>query len=78
MEKIHTSGVSAVSNEAMRGAQQLNMLSETLENKLSAMEALKLPNGSEKEAVRAEFLEKANGVYEQLVDVINNVNAVLA
>ena len=78
LEKIHTSGVSAVSNEAMRGAQQLNMLSETLENKLSAMEALKLPNGSEKEAVRAEFLEKANGVYEQLVDVINNVNAVLA
>ncbi len=78
LEKIHTSGVSAVSNEAMQGAQQLNMLSETLENKLSAMEALKLPNGSEKEAVRAEFLEKANGVYEQLVDVINNVNAVLA
>ena len=78
LEKVHSLAVQNVNNSALQGAEQLNVLSQTLVTRLSAMEALKVPADSDSEKTRVEFVQKGNDVYAQLAETIQNINALLA
>ena len=77
LAKIHDLGIQSVSNSAAQGAQQLNEYALTIESRLSAMKALKLPENSEQEAVREQFVADAESAYEKLADTIDKVNAAI-
>ena len=77
LEQIHSMGIQSVSQGAIQGAEQLNSLSDTLENKISAMKALKLPKNSEKEQEREKFLASAKVAQEALEHTIEKVNEAL-
>lgn len=78
LEKVHAMGIQSLNNSALQGAGQLNTLSQTLVTRLSAMEALKVPADSESEEKRVAFVQKANDVYAQLAEIIQNINALTA
>lgn len=78
LAKIHELGIQSVSSSAEQGAQQLNDISLTLVNRLSAMQALKLPKNSEQEQVREKFVAEAEVVYQKLADAINQINEAIA
>ena len=77
LEEVHILGIKAVNQATIENAQQLNFLSETIDNKISAMEALKLPKNSEKEKDRAEFLERARVAQTSLDEAIAKINDVM-
>ena len=74
LEKVHTSGISAISEKSLKSVEQLNILSAKLDAKISAMQALKLPKNSEKEQTRAEFLANAEVAREALDNAIARLN----
>jgi 6-pyruvoyl-tetrahydropterin synthase len=77
LEKIHKLAVQKVTDSAAGGIQQLNSLSEILSTRLSAMEALKVPQDSKEESVRKQFVEKGNAAYAQLAEIITQINELL-
>lgn len=78
LSKIHEMGMNSLSANAAKGAQQLNTLSETIQKRLSAMKALKLPKNSDKEAVRQQFVKDAEAAYETLAETIIRINEATA
>lgn len=78
LEKIHTVAIQSLSKNTAEGSQQLNDISIMLVNRISAIEALKLPSNSDKEEERQQFINEAKAVYEQLSDTIGKINEVIA
>lgn len=78
LEKIHTVAIQSLSKNTAKGSQQLNDISIMLVNRISAIEALKLPSNSDKEEERQQFINEAKAVYEQLSDTIGKINEVIA
>lgn len=78
LEKVNALAVQQLNNSALQGADQLNILSETLTSRLSAMEALKVPADSDSAQKKEAFVQKGNDVYAQIAETIQNINALLA
>lgn len=78
LSKIHTMGIQTLSKGIMESAGQLNSLSQTLVNRMSAVEALKLPVNSDKAEAKAELLSQMEECYTQLEEIINKINEVVA
>lgn len=78
LAKINDVAIQNLQKSTLQNAEQLNELSYTLTNKLSAMEALKVPENSESEKTRVDFVQKGNDIYVQLVETINKINEMIA
>lgn len=76
--KIHTMGIQTLSKGTMENVGQLNTLSQTLVNRMSAVEALKLPANSDKTEAKAELLNQMEECYAKLAEVINKINEEVA
>ncbi|MCR5260732.1 MAG: hypothetical protein K6C94_02720 [Candidatus Gastranaerophilales bacterium] len=74
LQQVHELGVNSLTNQGAQVAESLNTLVETVEKRLSAMKALKLPENSSKEAARQKFIGEAEAAYQKIVETIDSVN----
>lgn len=78
LAKINDVAIQNLQTSTLQNAEQLNALSYALTNKLSAMQALKVPENSDSEKTRVDFVQKGNDIYVQLVETINKINELVA
>ena len=76
LQKVNELGINAVKGSADKGLEELTDIYNTMNSRISAMKALKLPDNSEKEQVRAEFLAQAEAVFAKLEETINNIEQI--
>ncbi|MBQ2644330.1 hypothetical protein IJG14_01990 [bacterium] len=77
LSKMHDLGINTISMNTLEGAQSLNSISIMLNKRISAMKALKLPDNSEKEIIKNEFIAEAEQDYEQLAAIIDSLNSLV-
>lgn len=74
LAKVHELGVQALNNQGANIAQTMNDLVLTLDKRVSAMKALKLPENSPKEQARQEFIANGEATLNKLAESIQEIN----
>ncbi len=74
LEKLHEKAVSSLNSGLDKQAAQLYDMYNTVDNRLSAMEAVRLAQNSEKASEKESFINSAKDVKSKLEEYINKIN----